>query len=471
MSEQQELTLNRGGNGFSRSLGSGSFLVLAEHEPPGAMISPDMAGEKLAALDAAAAAASVELPMALAVTDRYSFKASHRACEYAGALPEERRNEHIFYLSGRGMDFREMRDLLSVCRNNNLRNVVPVSGDFVAGARCIEDVRVLDFMRREYAGEFNPGCVVNPFEYRADSQFSQLFKLIKKFNRGAQFAVAQAGWDMRKLQALKWYLSFRGMEYPLIARLILLTPEKLEKIQSGGCPGIAVSPDFAAILKRELSFSAKQFEAAQWRRLELQAAGCKLLGFSAVQIEGIDTPDRMRLAAMRLRSALREFSTFEQWVEEYNSYQARAEMAPRPDSFMLFDNLLSHRHYDPNCGFCRDASTLSSPGAGDRLLYRLCSALFGGERGARATGRGLLKLIFAGCVNCGRCRLAETEFVCVGRCPKQLSNGACGGVGPDGSCEADRSRRCVFLKQTHIAEWLGEPDVLEERYIPAADEE
>ena len=172
-----------------------------------------------------------------------------------------------------------------------------------------------------------------------------------------------------------------------------------------------------------------------------------------------------------MRSALREFSTFEQWVEEYNSYQARAEMAPRPDSFMLFDNLLSHRHYDPNCGFCRDASTHSSPGAGDRLLYRLCSALFGGERGSRATGRGLLKLIFAGCVNCGRCRLAETEFVCVGRCPKQLSNGACGGVGPDGSCEADRSRRCVFLKQTHIAEWLGEPDVLEERYIPAADEE
>ena len=53
------------------------------------------------------------------------------------------------------------------------------------------------------------------------------------------------------------------------------------------------SSDFRKILDKESQFSSNQFESAQWRRLELQAAGCRLLGYSGVQIMGVDTPANM----------------------------------------------------------------------------------------------------------------------------------------------------------------------------------
>ena len=51
-----------------------------------------------------------------------------------------------------------------------------------------------------------------------------------------------------------------------------------------------------------------------------------------------------------------------------------------------------------------------------------------------------------GCQMCGQCVLHSTGLTCPMNCPKQLRNGPCGGVRPDGSCEVDPSMRCVWLK-------------------------
>ena len=40
-----------------------------------------------------------------------------------------------------------------------------------------------------------------------------------------------------------------------------------------------------------------------------------------------------------------------------------------------------------------------------------------------------------GCRMCGQCALPTTGYACPMTCPKQLRNGPCGGVSPDGSCE------------------------------------
>lgn len=88
---------------------------------------------------------------------------------------------------------------------------------------------------------------------------------------------------MLKLQSLRWYLTGRSLFYPMIARLILLTPEKVERILAGEYPGISISHDFQRILEKELHYSNTQFEAAQYRRLELQAAvaGCSVSAVSS----------------------------------------------------------------------------------------------------------------------------------------------------------------------------------------------
>jgi Methylene-tetrahydrofolate reductase C terminal len=51
-----------------------------------------------------------------------------------------------------------------------------------------------------------------------------------------------------------------------------------------------------------------------------------------------------------------------------------------------------------------------------------------------------------GCQMCGQCVLHSTGLTCPMNCPKQLRNGPCGGVRPDGSCEVDPTMRCVWLK-------------------------
>ena len=61
-----------------------------------------------------------------------------------------------------------------------------------------------------------------------------------------------------------------------------------------------------------------------------------------------------------------------------------------------------------------------------------------------AVERQVKHKLFA-CRMCGQCALPVTAYACPMTCPKQLRNGPCGGVSPDGSCEVYPGMRCVWL--------------------------
>ena len=50
------------------------------------------------------------------------------------------------------------------------------------------------------------------------------------------------------------------------------------------------------------------------------------------------------------------------------------------------------------------------------------------------------------CRMCGQCVLSSTGMACPMNCPKDLRNGPCGGVRPDGGCEVDPTMRCVWVE-------------------------
>lgn len=50
------------------------------------------------------------------------------------------------------------------------------------------------------------------------------------------------------------------------------------------------------------------------------------------------------------------------------------------------------------------------------------------------------------CRMCGQCILHSTGMVCPMTCPKQLRNGACGGVRSNGHCEVKPEMRCVWVE-------------------------
>ena len=50
------------------------------------------------------------------------------------------------------------------------------------------------------------------------------------------------------------------------------------------------------------------------------------------------------------------------------------------------------------------------------------------------------------CQMCGQCVLHETGMSCPMNCPKELRNGPCGGVRPNGNCEVKPEMRCVWVE-------------------------
>ncbi|MCV7336075.1 methylenetetrahydrofolate reductase C-terminal domain-containing protein [Mycolicibacterium senegalense] len=67
-------------------------------------------------------------------------------------------------------------------------------------------------------------------------------------------------------------------------------------------------------------------------------------------------------------------------------------------------------------------------------MYRIFTAL---ER--------VTKQRIYGCRMCGQCALPTTGYACPMTCPKQIRNGPCGGVSPEGNCEVHPEMRCVWV--------------------------
>ncbi len=456
-------------NRFREALNSGGFVILVENSI-GRDGDPAAAAEKLAALEQNVLAIR-NFTAGIAVTDAWGHTESRRTLECLASLSRENKDRHVVYVSGRDTDEDKLAALLRFACDTDIRNLVAVSGNAVYGEsvkdtrkrRFTESVRTLSVSQNDYNEKFFCGCVTNPFRYEAYSLLGQYCKLVRKIRAGAQFVVVQAGWDMLKLQSLRWYLSIRGFYVPTVARLLILTPEKVEKILAGHEPGVCITADFQKILAKELRFSLNQFESAQWRRLELQAAGCKLLGYSGIQLTGIDSPHRLSVAIERINAAMQEFTTFEQWLDEYNVYLAHAELAPSAKSFYLFDRTL-HRAYPETTP---RMTQLEKPQLSrtSRLSYHVRHFLFPHADRQDASSRHLLKVILCGCRGCNHCRLSLCEYICPEQCPKRLANGPCGGVRQDGTCELG-GRECVHIRIMRIAHWRGEITTMEDRILP-----
>ena len=456
---QLEMNFEKKGYAFQQQLEAGNFVLLIENSSPGRDNDPGASAGRLAALEETVLGIK-ELHTALAITDCYANISSWRAAEYAAGLSPENRDRHVIYLSGRNSTAAEVNDLVQLAKNANLRNIVTVSGSKVPGEGFKETRRrpfteSIASLQMLQQGDFYCGTTVNPYQYTPFSLMAQYYKLNKKFRNGAAFGVVQAGWDMVKLQSLLWYMRNQDLYIPMIARLIWLTPDKVERILAGEYPGITISRDFQKILDKELRYSYNQFEAAQLRRLELQAAGLRLLGFSGIQLAGAELPGRAKIAAERIAGALQEFTTFEHWLEEYNSYLARTEMAPCWRSFYLFDRTLNRSYPQDEPPVAND---MGQPQVSrmEKGRYYLRKFLFHRADQQVPESAFLLKKSVALCRgNCSACLLPQCEYVCPRNCPKGLVDGPCGGVTPQGYCEVNPAQECRHCKIVRLAHWRG----------------
>ncbi len=469
---QLEMNFEHNRNRFKSRIQSGEFFVLFEVNTPSRQADLDVSAERLRELEFAVSAIR-SLPVGLAITDKYTAGESWHICDFAAALSPEDRDMHLFILSGRDSDAQEMQATLQLCRNSGMANVLAVSGNAApaenlrqtAGRKFCESVNTIHYAREDFP-ELFVGGAVNPYKYTPGELYAQYFKLIKKINQGAEFFVANFGWDMMKLQELRWYMSSRGLHIPGLARLMMLTPEKFESIAAGKIPGIQISPDFQIILQNELKYSFTQFEAAQWRRIQLQAAGCKLLGYNGIQLAGLERPDKIKIAAARIREALEEFQHFDDWRKAYQEHLARAEMAPYPYRFYLFNQLFSSA-YPENSPRMNDAQMPESSRV-EKWYYNLSKFMFAHAGNQSPDEHYWSKHFLVGCSRCNQCRLPDTWYICPKTCPKGLSNGPCGGTRPGWHCELSE-HECIHSRIFRLSRWKDEVEKLEENYIPSGN--
>lgn len=246
----------------------------------------------------------------------------------------------------------------------------------------------------------------------------------------------------------------------------MLTPDRVDAILNGQFAGTHISPDFKVILTNEAQFSRMQFEFAQWRRIQLHVAGCRFLGYNGVQISGLRNLTQVKSLLRFLKEALSEYSEFEEWRDAYLEHMGRAEMAPYPHRFYLFQNLLTQAQMQDNPVMNKVALGKSS--IRERLRYRLCEMLFADATRRYPDELLVTKKILTGCRRCTYCRLPLTHYICPETCPKGMANGPCGGTKADGKCEVS-DRECIHSRILRIAMSRKTLDSLEERYIKATE--
>jgi methylenetetrahydrofolate reductase (NADPH) len=468
---QLNFDFDKSGNRLMERLQKGNFITLFEVKTPSTSNDFNSSVNFLKSMDSAVRQIK-KIYAGIALLDKTESIDSWNIANFAsGGLSKSNIDNNIIYVSGKNGEHDDIRNTIKQCSASGLRNIVPVSGNGYTEELknkkdkqpCFDTTHILKIIEGMHESEvIHPGCVVNPFKYLSIDIFPQYFKLVKKINFGAKFIIAQSGWDMMKLQELRWFLDQRELHFPTIARLTLLTPTLVEEILEGKHPGIHISRDFKMILEKERKYGVQQFASAQWRRLQLQASGCRLMGYSGIQIAGIERPEHISTAAERIDQALNEFKDLPTWHNAYMDHISRADMAPFEYRFYLYNNLLKNNHnYAPEV----NSDGIAHCSIWEKFHYKLCRSMFSNDNILTPEEHLLSKKLFTGCAKvCSYCRLPMTHYICPETCPKGLANGPCGGSRIDGRCELNE-KQCIHIKRTKLACWLNEIDTLEEDYI------
>lgn len=465
---QLKMTFEQAPNQFRNNMENGVFMILFEVDTPPKHEDISAAGLYLKSMEQAVLQAK-GAECGLAITDKKRAAESWNPADFANDLDPAHKNRHVVFISGRHAYLKDVADSAERCRSSGFANVAAVTGD--GGMQPpprekkrlhhTDSIHILNQLQSRGDGFFFAGAAANPFKYTPASIFPQYCKIMKKIRRGTSFLICQSGWDMIKLQELRWYLEMREQHISLLSRITLLTPESADDIGKGRRPGVFISNDLAHILRKESQYGLSQFTAAQWRRIQIQAAGARLLGYSGVVVEGLERPEHVQTVCSKVADSFAEMKTFDDWKEAYLEYLSRADMAPYPDRFYIFKNLFTRQH--PEVKIMAPTGSIRVSGL-EKLNHALCRIIFSRSNMRYADELYLTKKILVGCPGCSCCRLPLMHHICPETCPKGLSNGPCGGSKTDGKCECS-PRECIHSKHFRLASHLKELDTLEDRYI------
>ncbi len=322
------------------------------------------------------------------------------------------------------------------------------------------------------------GCAVSPFKKNENEYLPQLFKLARKVHAGAQWAVPQLGYDMRKFQELQLFCRWAKLDVPLIGNVYLLSKFVAKMFNRNDIPGCVVSNKLLELVEKYADGPDKG--RAFFRELAAkQLAVFKGLGYDAGYIAGVAKPetfagiiqqaqgfgeDDWKIFAQELQFPVED--EFYLWEQDPDT---RLSDYTRMNKSYLESLLHPKRTKNVNVNYRMSRMVHSAAFTRGKGLYNLMQKFYGvldGAGAARsATGKMLhgiehaSKQLMFGCKDCGDCSLADCAYLCPrSACSKNTRNGPCGGSCDD-RCELD-DKDCIWARAYDRVKYYGESQTM-----------
>jgi methylenetetrahydrofolate reductase (NADPH) len=385
-------------------------------------------------------------------------------------------------------------------------NVLTLSGDYpiagyegtASGVFDIDSVGLLKLLCDMNAGletrtpkgrvskmectRFFLGTVVNNFKRFEREVMPQYFKLKKKIETGAHFAINQIGYNSRKQDELLKYMQLKGLDVPVIANVYILSAPAARYFHGGNIPGVVVPDELFALTEKHggdkdkgkaffLEFAAKQCAVAKGLGFRGAYLGghLKYEDFARVlELAANYAEDDWKLFASEFNYDLQdEFYFFEpdpatglssteinrQYLESKSSGGRRAQRRRIPSSYKInrrvHDRVFEPGHVGHRVG---------------KKLFELVEQSGKGVKKAVHTLEQVAKVPLFDCRDCGDCSLPDIAYLCPeSQCVKNERNGPCGGT-RQGKCEVGE-KDCIWSLAYDRLKAYGEEEEMLDRPV------
>jgi methylenetetrahydrofolate reductase (NADPH) len=293
------------------------------------------------------------------------------------------------------------------------------------------------------------GCAVSPFKTSESEQVWQYEKLKRKISVGADFAITQLGYDIRKYDELLKFCALHKITAPLVANIPITDQHTVKLIQERTIPGVRMpgrllnslnleEPDSQGAREKSFTRAAKILSVLQGIGYHGVLINSCSSGFSEVK-KTLDQAGELQSGWQGFLDELdyedSSFYYFQKGSQQGLNSNQPIPVTPKhfPSPLYSFGYFVDWLVYVPQGPLFKITGQFCHFCDGRRFWYAFIWLQ-----------EYLPKRILYGCKMCGDCLLYACGFLCYrSGCPKKMANGPCGGS-VDGYCEVFPNKKLCF---------------------------
>jgi methylenetetrahydrofolate reductase (NADPH) len=320
---------------------------------------------------------------------------------------------------------------------------------------------------------FFAGVAFSPFKQMEAEVMGQCYKMQKKIEAGADFAITQVGYDARKLHEFNMWLKTKNHRIPALAGIYVLSYPVAKTMHENNIPGCVVTDKLLSCLAAESASKDKGKQARLDRAAKMYAIA-KGLGYKGAYISGQNLPfesmeyilSRGNELAGKWMDLLPEFdypqeNGFYFFEKEpatglNTSTPAAKNQSPSNPPIHVISRIVHALVFEPTSLLFKPIQRLMQWIDSSPFFYRILHFFERGSKGA----------LYA-CKDCGDCALFDTAYLCpVSQCPKDQRNAPCGGSF-HGWCEVyPEEKQCVWVRAYLRLKNQGKEDEIGKNLVP-----